>query len=59
MEIGLECFMRMIKGVGLLPYSEQLQILKLTTLAERCSRSDLIEVFKSCHGLYKFTGVLD
>ncbi|KAL5260219.1 hypothetical protein ACHWQZ_G010365 [Mnemiopsis leidyi] len=37
----------MIEGVGLLPYSERLQILQLTTLAERRSRGDLIEVYKA------------
>ena len=38
-------FTRMIEEVGLLPYSERLQILELTTLAERRSRGDLIEVY--------------
>ena len=32
---------RMIEEVGLLPYSERLRILQLTTLAERRSRGDL------------------
>ncbi|KAL5250513.1 hypothetical protein ACHWQZ_G016298 [Mnemiopsis leidyi] len=40
----------MIEGVGLLPYSERLQILQLTTLAERRSRGDLIEVYKASQG---------
>ena len=40
-------FTRMIEEVGLLPYSERLQTLKLTTFVERCSRGDLIEVFKA------------
>ena len=44
-------FTRMIEGVGLLPYSERLQILELTTLAERRSRGDLIEVYKASQGL--------
>ena len=37
----------MIDGLGLLPYSERLETLKLTTLIERCARGDLIEVFKA------------
>ena len=40
-------FTRMIDGVGLLPYSERLETLKLTTLIERHARGDLIEVFKA------------
>ena len=40
-------FTRMIDGVGLLPYSERLETLKLTTLIERRARGDLIEVFKA------------
>ena len=37
----------MIDGLGLLLYSERLDILKLTTHAERRYRRDLIEVFKA------------
>ena len=40
-------FTRMIDEVGLLPYFERLGVLKLTTLIERRTRGDLIEVFKS------------
>ena len=40
-------FTRMIEGVGLHTYSERLQILDLTSLAERRSRGDLIEVYKA------------
>ena len=36
-------FTRMIDEVGLLPYSERLGVLKLTTLIERRTRGDLIE----------------
>ena len=39
-------FTRMIDGVGLLPYSERLETLKLTTLIERRARGDLIEVLR-------------
>ena len=37
----------MIDEVGLLPYSERFHILNFTTLIERCSRGDLIEVLKA------------
>ena len=47
----------MIDGVGLLPYSERLEVLKLTTLIERRMRGDLIEVFKSKHCLSQLNGV--
>ena len=40
----------MINGIGLLPYSERLEILGLTTLAEHCARGDLIE--ELCFALY-------
>ena len=43
----------MINGIGLLPYSERLEILGLTTLAEHCAR-DLIEVYKAKHD-FSFT----
>ncbi|KAL5255199.1 hypothetical protein ACHWQZ_G014588 [Mnemiopsis leidyi] len=49
----------MIEGVGLLPYSERLQVLELTTLAERRSRGDLIEVYKASHGLSQLAGVFN
>ena len=39
-------FTRMIDEVGLLPCSERLGVLKLTTLIERRTRGDLIEVLK-------------
>ena len=39
-------FTRMIDGIGLLPYSERLEILGLTTLGERRCRGDLIETYK-------------
>ena len=44
----------MINGIGLLPYSEILEILGLTTLAEHCARGDLIEVYKAKHD-FSFT----
>ena len=43
-------FTRLIDGIGLLPYRERLQKLKLTTLLERRARGDLIEVFKTFRG---------
>ena len=43
-------FTRLIDGVGLLPYGERLAKLKLTTLAERRLRADLIETFKITSG---------
>ena len=50
-------FTRMIDGVGLLPYSERLDVLELTTLAERRTRGDLIEVFKCKQEFSKLNGV--
>ena len=47
----------MIDEVGLLPYSERLDILGLTTLAERRLRGDLIEVFKAKNGHSNINGV--
>ena len=47
----------MIDGVGLLPYSERLDVLELTTLVERRLRGDLIEVFKARCGISKLNGV--
>ena len=41
----------MIDDIGLLPYSEYLKILGLTTLFEQHARGDLIEIFKTKHGL--------
>ena len=52
-------FTRMIDGVGLLPYSERLEILKLTTLIERRTRGDLIEVFKARSGFSDMSGVFN
>ena len=39
-------FTRLVKGMDLLPYSERLQKLGLTTLLERRMRGDLLETFK-------------
>ena len=44
-------FTRLIDEVGTLPYSRSLEILNLTTLAERRIRGDLIEAFKVTSGL--------
>ena len=43
-------FTQMINDIGLLPYSERLDILGLTALVERRARGDLIEVYKAKHG---------
>ena len=39
-------FTRLIEGIGLLPYSDRLHDLRLTTLAERRMRGDLIETYR-------------
>ena len=54
-------FTRMINGIALLPYSERLEILGLTTLAERHARGDLIEVYKAKHdfSLIMFSNLVD
>ena len=44
----------MINEVGLLPYSQRLEQLKLTTLAERRIRGDLIETFKITNSLVSY-----
>ena len=44
-------FTRLIDEVGTLPYSERLEVLNLTTLAERRIRGDLIEAFKAVNGI--------
>ena len=44
----------MTNGIGLLPYSERLEILGLTTLSERHARGDLIEVYNAKHD-FSFT----
>jgi len=47
-------FTRMINDIGTLPYSERLLALKLTTLAERRIRGDLIETFKILSGTVEY-----
>ena len=47
-------FTRLISEVGTLPYSRRLEILNLTTLAERRLRGDLIETFKASSGLTEY-----
>ena len=47
-------FTRLIEDIGTLPYSERLDRLKLTTLAERRIRGDLIETFKIVSGLVEY-----
>ena len=55
----LQHFTRMIDDIGLLPYSECLKILGLTTLIEPRARGDLIEVFKAKYGLSLINGVFN
>ena len=43
-------FTRLINEIGTLPYSQRLDILNLTTLAERRNRGDLIEAYKAING---------
>ena len=47
-------FTRLINGIGTLPYSERLEALNLTTLAERRLRGDLIETFKIVNDLVNY-----
>ena len=47
-------FTKTINEIGLLPYKERLEKLKLTTLLERRARGDLIEVFKIFRGLCNY-----
>ena len=47
-------FTRMINEIGTLSYSKRLGELKLTTLAERRLRGDLIETFKIVNGLVDY-----
>jgi hypothetical protein len=44
-------FTRLIDEIGMLPYSRRLEILNLTTLAERRERGDLIETFKAVNNI--------
>ena len=52
-------FTRLIDEVGTLPYSRRLEILNLTTLAERRIRGDLIEAFKGTYTKTFFAGTRD
>ena len=47
-------FTRIIEGIGLLPYRQRLQRLRLTTLLERRMRGDLIETFKIVNGYVNY-----
>ena len=47
-------FTRLISEIGTLPYSRRLEILNLTTLAERRIRGDLVETFKAASGLTQY-----
>ena len=52
-------FTRLIDEVGTLPYSERLDKLKLTTLAERRIRGDLIEAFKAVNGFSSLDNIFN
>jgi len=41
---------KLVKGLGSMPYSKRLDVLKLTTLEKRILRGDLIEVYKLLTG---------
>ena len=47
-------FTRLIDDIGTLPYSERLDALQITTLAERRVRGDLIEAYKIVNGLVEY-----
>ena len=47
-------FTRIVEGMGLLPYRQRLQCLRLTTLLERRMRGDLIETFKIINGFVDY-----
>ena len=47
-------YTRLIEGVGILPYRERLEKLRLTTLLERRMRGDIIETFKILSGLANY-----
>ena len=47
-------FTRLANDIGLLPYSDQLVKMKLTTLGERRIRGDLIETFKIVNGIVEY-----
>ena len=47
-------FTRIFEGMGLLPYHQRLQRLRLTTLLERRMRGDSIETFKIINGFVNY-----
>ena len=47
-------FTRIFEGMGLLPYHQRLQRLRLTTLLERRRLGDLIETFKIINGFVNY-----
>ena len=47
-------FTRLIEDIGMLPYSDRLNALNLTTLAERRVRGDLIETYKIVSNLVEY-----
>ena len=51
-------FTRLMNDIGTLPYSKRLELLNLTTLAERRLRGDLIETFKIVNNLVDYGSTL-
>ena len=47
-------FTRLVNDIGTLSYGARLKSLKLTTLAERRMRGDLIETFKVVRGFVNY-----
>ena len=47
-------FMRIIEGMGLLPYRQRLQHLRLATVLEHRMHGDLIETFKIINGFVDY-----
>ena len=47
-------FTRLVDGIGLLPYKDRLNKLRITTLIERRARGDIIELFKIFRGLCSY-----
>ena len=53
-DFGRRRFTSLVDWIGTLPYSERLEALNLTTLAERSLRGDLIETFEIFNNLVNY-----